>query len=356
MNERRVSGLSDRLREQVGRRLFDGDDEKSLVTLLRRGPLHRGDGSLNGTGSLPSKLMPRQLRAFPFTRPSWPGGIEREVERSTLGMNYDTDWARDPWAAAVRAGIVEGIVRPGVSLLTSPTADGLDRLDGLEGPVIFVANHLSHIDSFLVLSSIPARFRRKAVIAAGADYWFDKRAKAFASALALGAIPIERKKVSRNSSDLAIQVLRDGWSLIIFPEGGRSSDGWATDFKPGAAFLSTRTNAPIVPIHIDGTDAILPKGKNVPRPGQTTVTFGLPIVPTEDEDPRSMSARIETAVAQLADEHHTDWWTARRNAAKGETPNLQGPDVSGWRKSWAKTAERPPRNTKRAEPSKRAWP
>jgi 1-acyl-sn-glycerol-3-phosphate acyltransferase len=347
----RIEGLSDRLRERVGRPLFDAHEEDGLRALLRRGPLNRGELS-----STASKFVPRSLRAFPFTSPTWPGNVERDVERSTLGMNYDTEWSRRPWAKAVRAGVVESIVRPGVQLVASPQIEGLDRLDGLEGPVIFAPNHLSHVDTFLMLSAIPTDFRRKAIIAAGADYWFDKRFKAMLSALTIGAIPIERKKVSRASSDLALEVLRDGFNLIIFPEGGRSNDGWATEFKPGAAFLSTRTGVPVVPVHIFGTDEIMPKGKSVPRRGEATVTFGLPLFPGEKEDPRDMSARIETAVAQLADERRSDWWTARRNAAKGETPSLQGPDSSGWRKAWAKSAERVPRSSRNAEPTKRAWP
>jgi 1-acyl-sn-glycerol-3-phosphate acyltransferase len=351
---RRLEGLSERLRERVGRPLFNTDVESSFQALLRRGPLNNGEYSKRA--ALSGRIIPRQLRGFPFTKPTWPGGINRELDRSELGTHFETDWSRDPWAAAVRAGIVESIVRPGVSVVASPTIVGLDRLEGVEGPVIFAGNHHSHLDTFLMLSAIPTRFRRKAIIAAGADYWFDKKWKAVLSALAIGAIPIERKKVSRTSSDLSLKVLRDGHNLIIFPEGGRSNDGWAGEFKPGAAFLSTRSGAPIVPVHLFGTDAILPKGQNLPKRGQTVVTFGLPIVPLPGEDPRDMSVRVETAIAQLADEHRSDWWTARRNAAKGGTPSLQGPTTVGWRKAWSKSADRPSPASKKAEPTSRSWP
>ncbi len=347
-----LEGLSERLRERVGHPLFGTDIESSLQALLRRGPLNAGEiGS-----AAKRRLLPQAFRGFPFTQPTWPSGVSRELERSTLGTNFETEWSRDPWAAAVRAGIVETIVRPGVTAIARPTIKGLDRLDGVVGPVIFAGNHHSHLDSFLMLTAIPMVFRRKAVIVAGADYWFDKRWKSVLSALCLGAIPIERKRVSRDSSDLAIKVLRDGHNLIIFPEGGRSNDGWAGEFKPGAAFLSTRTGVPIVPVHLFGTDVVLPKGTNIPKRGHTTVTFGLPIVPSEGEDPRKMSVRVETAIAQLADEHRSDWWTAKRNAAKGETPSLQGPQTTGWRKAWTKTAERPLASSTNAEPSKRSWP
>ncbi len=341
----RLGGLSDRLRERVGRPLFDADEESGMRALLRRGPM--GAGVTNSAKS----LIPRQLQMFPFTSPSWPSSVPREQDRSTLEMNYDTSWARDPWARVLRRALTEGFMRPGVGLIASPSVRGTDRINEIEGPVIFAANHMSHLDTFLLLSTIPARFRKKVVVAAGADYFFDTRVKAVLSALCIGAIPIERRKVSRSSSDRAIELLRDGWSLVIFPEGGRSPDGWAGDFKPGAAFLSTRTKVPVIPIHLEGTGRILPKGSNMPKRGDTTVTFGFALQPNDGEDPRRMGERIENAVAELADEEAHGWWTARRNAARGETPLLQGPAVKSWRKEWMRSDAE-----KRHEPTKRSWP
>ena len=341
----RLSGLSDRLRERVGRPLFDSDEESGIRARLRRGPF----GS--SVSDSAKTVIPRQFRMFPFTSPTWPGSVDREPERSTLEMNFDTDWARDPWARAVRRVLAEGIIRPGVTALASPTVQGSDRIAGIDGPAIFAANHMSHLDTFLMLSTIPSQFRKKVVVAAGADYFFDTRVKAILSALAIGAIPIERRKVSRTSSDRALEVLRDGWSLIIFPEGGRSPDGWAGDFKPGAAFLSTRTKLPVIPVHLEGTGRILPKGKNIPHRGSTTVTFGFPLHPEEGEDPRRMSERIEASVAELADEEANGWWTARRNAASNSTPQLQGPAITSWRKEWIRS-----HGEKRREPTKRSWP
>jgi len=68
---------------------------------------------------------------------------------------------------------------------------------------------------------------------------------------------------------------------------------------------------------------------------RTTVTFGSPLWPAEGEDARRFAERIEAAVATLAHESTTDWWTARRMAARGDTPSLQGPEVAPWRRAWA---------------------
>ena len=100
----------------------------------------------------------------------------------------------------------------------------------------------------------------------------------------------------------------------MFPEGGRSPDGWGQPFRGGAAYLAIRTGAPVVPIHVEGTGRILRKGRRVPSPSTTTLTFGAPMRPDDGEDSRRLAARIEREVAALADEESNDWYTARRRA------------------------------------------
>lgn len=303
----------------------------------------------------PGELVPRSMRGFPFTAPSTPRGVEVPEDVSDLGVNYDTAWAREPFASVTRRVLQESVVRGTVNAFASPTVQGLDRLTGLKGPVIFAPNHHSHFDIGLVLTSIPRRLRRKTFVAAGADYFFDKRWKAIASALAINAVPIDRLKVSRTSSDRLLSLLGEGWSLVIFPEGGRSPDGWGQDFKPGAAFLAVRRQCPIVPVHVEGADEVLPKGASRPTRHACTVTFGLPITPAEGEDARALNLRIEAAVNELADEQRTDWWGARQRAATGTTPPLSGPDMSGWRRNWAQT-ERKAVRAKADEADRKRWP
>jgi hypothetical protein len=81
------------------------------------------------------------------------------------------------------------------------------------------------------------------------------------------------------------------------------------------------------------------------------VTFGVPLVADDGEDARRFGARIEAAVAELADEVSTDWWSARRRAHAGDTPSLTGPSATGWRRAWALGDAS--RRTRRA---KRRWP
>jgi 1-acyl-sn-glycerol-3-phosphate acyltransferase len=235
----------------------------------------------------------------------------------------------------VRAILLDGVTSPLIELMASPRLEGLDRLEGLEGPVIFAPNHNSHLDTPVLLSCLPDRFRHHTVVAAAADYFFDRGWKAALWSLTIAAIPVGRTRVNRRSGDLATALLDEGWSLVIYPEGGRSKDGWGKVFKAGAAYMSARTGAPVVPVHILGTRALMPSGSRLPRRAETEVRFGYPQVPQPDEPARDFAGRVEAAVASLADEARTDWWSARKRFARHETPPLTGPETSSWRRAWA---------------------
>jgi 1-acyl-sn-glycerol-3-phosphate acyltransferase len=281
-------------------------------------------------------------------QPTRPSKVEPQpLERST-GINYDTAWARRYPVRLARAMLLDGVTSPLIRATASPTVFGLEHLEPLEGPIIVAANHASHLDTALLLSVLPPKWRHHAVIGAAADYFFDRRWKAVLWTFALGAIPMERVKVNRRSAQLAAELIEDGWSLLIFPEGGRSPDGWGQEFKGGAAYLSKRCGVPVVPVHLRGTRAIWARGGDRLRPGTTEVRFGDPLRPTEDEDARRFAARIEQAVALLADEAETDWWSARRRAASGVTPPFRGPEASPWRRAWALPPSADP-TAKRAE-------
>jgi len=290
-------------------------------------------------------------RSFPFAAPTIPRGVEPLPDDKNVGADYDSAWARKLPARYARFFVVEGPMRAIVKTLADPIRVGTDRLTGHEGPLIFAANHHSHLDAPLLLTSIPEPWRHKTVVAAAADYFFPNRVTSAASALAMGAFPIERSKVSRRSADAAAELLSDGWSLVIFPEGGRSPDGWGQGHRGGAAYLAAKTGVAVAPVHIEGTSRIFAKGDKHPRPGTTKVTFGAPMRPTDDENATRFAARIEAEVAALADEARGDWWTARRRAAAGTTPSLTGPELSSWRRAWA-LGDRRGRTTRRSP----RWP
>jgi len=279
----------------------------------------------------------RQLRptGFPWASPTWPATVDRPAPERHLGVDYDTEWSRRHGARLVRAMVIDNVTRPLVHAVASPEVRGAEVLELVEAPAIFVANHASHVDTPLLLTVLPPRIRHRTVVAAAADHFFDRRWKAHLWALGLAAIPIERHRVNRRSAENAAELVGQGWNLIVYPEGGRTHDGWFGVTRGGAAYLATRTGRPVVPVHIDGTYRILPRGGERLRRSPTCVTFGPPIVAGEGEATRKVEARISSALATLADEARSDWWTARRRAGSGQTPSPRGPDASPWRRAWA---------------------
>ena len=194
-------------------------------------------------------------------------------------------------------------------------------------------------------------------MAAASDYFFDRTWKSVLWSFALAAIPIERRKVNRQSADTAAALVEDGWNLVIFPEGGRSPDGWTQPFTGGAAYLARRTGRPVdagVPARHppraaqDGRDgARAPGGSGTEsrrggrvRRSPIAVLFGPPMSPDEGESAHRFSDRVEAAVATLAREVHADWWQARRSVSAvapidGAETAHRGPAASAWRRAWA---------------------
>jgi 1-acyl-sn-glycerol-3-phosphate acyltransferase len=287
---------------------------------------------------------------FPFGKPTWPTGVPRPAPERRVGLDYDHDWSRRYPVRLARALVLDNVTRPAARLVAPTTVRGTEHLRHVEPPVIFAANHASHLDTPLLLTTLPVRFRHRTVVAAAADYFFDRRWKAILWSFSLAAIPIERARVNRRSADVAAGLLEEGWNLVIFPEGGRSPDGWAQPFRGGAAYLARRTGRPVVPVHVSGTRHVLPKAGEgrLPRRSPVSVVFGTPLSPDEGEDARRFAARIEAAVAVLADEASSDWWSARRRAAAQGTPSLRGPDAPSWRRSWALD--------RRPQAGRDAWP
>jgi len=284
---------------------------------------------------------------FPLRTPDWPSRVERPPPERKVGLDYDHEWSRRYPARLVRAILLDNVTRPLARVVAPATVRGDEHLRHVETPVIFAANHASHLDTPLLLATLPVRFRHRTVVAAAADYFFDRRWKAAMWSLTLAAIPIERSRVNRRSAEVASELLRDNWNLVIFPEGGRTADGWAQEFRGGAAYLALRTGAAVVPVYLHGTRRIMPKRDDEHPGGSGTenkgtlirradviVMYGAPLRPHDGEDARRFGVRIERAVDLLAREVDTDWWTARRNAGEDRSA-LRGPEAVPWRRAWA---------------------
>jgi 1-acyl-sn-glycerol-3-phosphate acyltransferase len=255
---------------------------------------------------------------------------------------FSTDWARSRPAQAAREAILRGGLGPLVRHETRVQVAGLDVFDGLEGPVVFVANHTSHLDTALLLTTLPPSWQRRVTVGAAADYFFDAWWRAVGSALVFGTFPIERHGVGLSGTPE--KLISEGWSVVMFPEGTRSPDGWTRRFRPGAAALARTHGIPVVPVALVGSYAAMPKGRGWPGPGRPPVhvRYGRPLSAAEGENTLAFNGRISDAVSALLDEDKTDWYAAARRAATGGTPASTGPTVSNWRRVWAASASPSP--------------
>ncbi len=116
--------------------------------------------------------------------------------------------------------------------------------------------------------------------------------------LSVGAFPVHRESADREALQRAEEVLRKGEVLVLFPEGTRRAGPVVEDLMEGAAFLSARTGAPIVPVGIGGSDLSMPKGSHVPKPYTIQVVIG-PAVPPP---PRTGGGRVSRSAVHAATE------------------------------------------------------
>lgn len=144
------------------------------------------------------------------------------------------------------------------------------------GGCIVVANHSSHADTAALLAALPPK--AKPVFGAAADYWFDVPVRRFVASSLAGVLPVRRSGGDSYGALLAAAgpALKAGRTVVIYPEGTRSTDGSIGEFRSGALRLARRCGVPIVPVALTGTADVLPKGGRW-SPAPMQVRIGEPI-------------------------------------------------------------------------------
>ena len=212
----------------------------------------------------------------------------------------EAGWARTRGMRRMRAALQSSFLFPALSSFCKLTVRDRELLRELDGPAVFVANHVSALDAVVLAEALPPRYRHRSVVVAAADSIFKRKWEARLAQVTVDAFPIPRGGGARPHLEYLKELLRKNWSVIIFPEGRLTVTGAIGEFRKGAAVLAIDVGVPIVPAYVDGMYEVLPRFHRVPRPGRVTVTFGAAVHASTDDDYESYIGRVEASVRQLA--------------------------------------------------------
>jgi 1-acyl-sn-glycerol-3-phosphate acyltransferase len=169
---------------------------------------------------------------------------------------------------------------------------------------LLIANHASRLDALCLLSALPLRQLHRAFPVAARDYFFARPRRAFLVKVILNALPFDRRFDPWECLSVCAHLLQNpGNILIFFPEGTRSGGREPRAFKPGVGLLAAGRDLPVVPCHLSGTQAALPKGDWFPRPRSVRLTIGAPRnyahLPATRESARVICRELRETVISL---------------------------------------------------------
>lgn len=190
-------------------------------------------------------------------------------------------WPRLPWVTFLRKVFQNFFFFPILlNLLTKIKVEGVDNLRGFKNPMIIMANHLSDLDTPVILKSLPSFIRKKTAVATAVDILYEKLwfVQPFI-AFAFNTYPFPRKDQIKSGLTYTGELVDKGWSILLFPEGGISETGKLQVFKIGAGVLGAKMQVPVVPVKISGTNDVLPIHWKHPKRlrGEVIVKIGKPL-------------------------------------------------------------------------------
>jgi len=184
---------------------------------------------------------------------------------------------------------------------------GIEELEKLDGPVFFVANHVSYLDHLAVMFALPRKIRYNSATAAWEEFFFGeyhgvnrilRRWSYEYGTMLFNLFPLPQSQGFSGSLKYMGRLADAGVNILIFPEGGHSRDGKMQPFQLGLGIMVKELQIPVVPIKISGTDQVLPHDARFPTRGKVTVTFGEPLR-FRYEEPAEIVEKARQAVENL---------------------------------------------------------
>lgn len=191
--------------------------------------------------------------------------------------------------------------------------EGRGHLDAAGGPVIYAANHQSHLDAPVILAALPAGRRYSVATAASKEFFaahfhpgrhtlrerLTNSLNYYLGSLLFNIFPLPQRETGARSAIRYLgELLETGASVLIFPEGRRTDTGAIGRFQPGIGMLAARLRVPVVPVRLDGLDQVLHKSWRMAVPGRVRVAFGAPLT-LGDGSYDELARQVEDAVRRL---------------------------------------------------------
>jgi len=173
------------------------------------------------------------------------------------------------------------------------------------GPVIYVANHNSHLDGMSLMTIVPSHRIHLTHSVAAQDFFGNSGFRRWSMKNLVNAVLISRSKREADVDPVQLldAMIRQGHSLILFPEGTRGVPGVMADFKRGVGHLASRhPDVPVIPVYLDGLYRNLPKGRSIIVPLGGTLVMGDPMYFPEGTSVDDITEQTQAAIYGMAEE------------------------------------------------------
>ena len=240
--------------------------------------------------------------------------MEQTVETGAAPAAFSfPSWNRWRVIQLVRNASQRTWILPLASLFLRLRIEGREHVDALSGPIIFASNHQSHFDTPVIMKALPGRWRRAIAVAMAKEYFdayffpehhtvserLTTTAIYYLVTLFFNAFPLPQKEPgARQTLRYMGDLVTEGFSILIFPEGYRTERGEINPFQPGVGILGSKLRLPVVPVRLEGVERVLHHTWHWPRRGNVRITFGAPLV-LEGDDYVALARRVQEAVVAL---------------------------------------------------------
>jgi long-chain acyl-CoA synthetase len=253
-----------------------------------------------------------------FARAASVGQLQELVEGSGSAESIEEPVEFPTWNRTWPVGVVRRLslatwILPLARAFAHARIEGLQHLAQVNGPVVFAANHQSHMDVPVILAALPGSWRARIAPAMAKEFfkahffpagytWRQRLTNSlnyYLAAFYFNAFPLpQREAGARQTLQYIGDLVGAGWSVLLFPEGERRATGDIMRFRGGIGMIASRLEVPVIPVRLDGLDRVLHPKWKMARPGRVRVAFGEPLH-LRGDDYEMLARRVEERVRAL---------------------------------------------------------